>query len=187
MWQRRAAAHNRLCRGRRNRHCCPHALGCYGTAGEQTRRQRAAWVGGILKPRCAPPPRRPALSAAPSAACTAGAGPTHRGRCWWVRCWWATTISQLAACRGAGRHLLQLHAAARSPPPVSAAGQQRLPPTPTPPSPAAPSATTAPEVADEALHGPGSGVSQGADGVPLDLLGHLPQHVNLLEPAGSGA
>lgn len=40
----------------------------------------------------------------------------------------------------------------------------------------------APEVADEALNGPGGGVSQGADGVALNLLGHLPQHVNLLQP-----
>ena len=31
------------------------------------------------------------------------------------------------------------------------------------------------------LHGPGSSISQGADGVPLDLLGDLPQHVDLLD------
>eukprot|EP00227_Mantoniella_beaufortii_P011202 CAMPEP_0197590548 /NCGR_PEP_ID=MMETSP1326-20131121/11475_1 /TAXON_ID=1155430 /ORGANISM="Genus nov. species nov., Strain RCC2288" /LENGTH=441 /DNA_ID=CAMNT_0043155651 /DNA_START=195 /DNA_END=1517 /DNA_ORIENTATION=- len=38
------------------------------------------------------------------------------------------------------------------------------------------------EVADEALHGPGRGVAQRADGVALDLLGELLQHVDLLQP-----
>src|SRR5690606_23350853 len=35
------------------------------------------------------------------------------------------------------------------------------------------------EVADEALHRPGRRIAQGADRVPLDLLGHLEQHVDL--------
>ena len=37
-----------------------------------------------------------------------------------------------------------------------------------------------PEVPDEALDGPGGAVGQGADGVALDLLRQLPQHVDLL-------
>mmetsp|Transcript_19209 Transcript_19209/g.34218 ORF Transcript_19209/g.34218 Transcript_19209/m.34218 type:complete len:476 (-) Transcript_19209:63-1490(-) len=39
-----------------------------------------------------------------------------------------------------------------------------------------------PHVADEALDGPSGGVTEGADGVALDLLGDLPQHVDLLHP-----
>src|SRR5882757_9436682 len=35
------------------------------------------------------------------------------------------------------------------------------------------------EVADEALHRPGGAVAEGADGVALDLGGHLPEHVDL--------
>jgi hypothetical protein len=34
-------------------------------------------------------------------------------------------------------------------------------------------------VSDETLDWPGSGIAQGADGVTLDLLGELPQHVDL--------
>ena len=37
-----------------------------------------------------------------------------------------------------------------------------------------------PEVPDEALDGPGGAVGQGADGVALDLLRQLPEHVDLL-------
>src|ERR1043166_783179 len=36
-----------------------------------------------------------------------------------------------------------------------------------------------PEVAQQALHGPGGAVAERADGVALDLLGHLEQHVDL--------
>ena len=36
------------------------------------------------------------------------------------------------------------------------------------------------EVADQSLHGPSSAVSQGANGMPLDLLAQFPQHVDLL-------
>src|SRR5205085_5022442 len=35
-------------------------------------------------------------------------------------------------------------------------------------------------VADEALDRPGGGVAQGADGVAFDLLGNVPQHVDLV-------
>jgi len=37
----------------------------------------------------------------------------------------------------------------------------------------------APELADKALHGPGSGVSEGADGVAFNLLRELLEHVDL--------
>ncbi|GMT31566.1 hypothetical protein PFISCL1PPCAC_22863, partial [Pristionchus fissidentatus] len=37
-----------------------------------------------------------------------------------------------------------------------------------------------PEVSDQTLDGPSGGVSEGADGVSLDLLAQLPDHVNLL-------
>ena len=35
------------------------------------------------------------------------------------------------------------------------------------------------EMADEALHRPGRGIAERADGVALDLLGHVEQHVDL--------
>src|SRR4051794_341128 len=35
------------------------------------------------------------------------------------------------------------------------------------------------EVAQQALHRPGGAVTKGANGVPLDLLGHIHQHVDL--------
>ena len=38
-----------------------------------------------------------------------------------------------------------------------------------------------PEVPDEPLDGPGSAVGEGADGVALDLLGQLPEEVDLLD------
>ena len=37
------------------------------------------------------------------------------------------------------------------------------------------------EIADQALDGPCGGVAQGADGVALDLLGHVQQHVDFLD------
>lgn len=37
------------------------------------------------------------------------------------------------------------------------------------------------EAADKALHGPGSGVSEGADGVAFNLLRELLEHVDLSE------
>lgn len=39
-----------------------------------------------------------------------------------------------------------------------------------------------PKVPDEPLHGPRRRIPQRADRVSLDLLGHLPQHIDLLEP-----
>ena len=53
--------------------------------------------------------------------------------------------------------------------------------------PAVPWPAPSPEVADEALHRPRRGVAQRADGVALNLLGHLPKHVNLLQPAAAQA
>src|SRR4051794_34080888 len=35
------------------------------------------------------------------------------------------------------------------------------------------------EMPNEALHRPGGAVAERADGVPLDLLGHIEQHVDL--------
>src|SRR5262245_65795741 len=38
------------------------------------------------------------------------------------------------------------------------------------------------EMPDQALHRPGSGIAQGTDGVALDLIGHVEQHVDLALP-----
>ena len=37
------------------------------------------------------------------------------------------------------------------------------------------------EGADQALHGPRGGIAEGADGVALDLVGELLEHIDLLD------